>query len=550
MNSFPLLCIPPAARHFAWCVTLLLGATAAQAQGINSTPTLNAQAIRAHAEFLSHDLLEGRATGSRGYELAAAYVAAQFRQYGLTPLVDGNNYLQTVPLIEATVVLPGSTAALKREGTTVNFEFGKDYLPSANFFNASSSVTAPLAFAGYGIDAPELKYNDFADVDLQGRIAVILEGAPERFNADAYSYYAWRDTKYAALVKQGALGVIEVDSPGGDWERAVATSWVSDMRLVGSEDQASERFPELRLRFRFSGEAGALLLSGNGHPIEQTLQAARAGEAQGFSLPGVMTLSATTGLRRIDSNNVVAVLRGSDPQLQKEYVLVTAHLDHLGRGAAVNGDNIYNGLQRNAVGVGMLLEMARSLAVSTSRPRRSILFAAVTAGEKGAQGLQHLLNAGPVAARQIVAGMVLDTPLPLTPTRDVLATGADQSSLGTTLNMAAARQGLRITQGNQQAYSLLSDALAPLVRAGIPVLALRSGVRARDGHTDARNLQQEWLRLHGNQPSDDVHNAPLDTAAARELAELNTATVLQLANTPERPGWYRSSLVNRKLRKN
>ena len=166
---------------------------AGHGQSAEKIPALNAQAIRAHAEFLSSDLLEGRATGSRGYELAAAYVAAQFGQFGLVPI--GDSYLQLVPLIEASVVLPGSVASLRRDGSTINFEFSKDYLPSANFFNANSTLTAPLAFAGYGIDAPEFKYNDFADLDLQGRIAVILSGAPERFSTRARSYYGWRDAK-------------------------------------------------------------------------------------------------------------------------------------------------------------------------------------------------------------------------------------------------------------------------------------------------------------------------------------------------------------------
>lgn len=527
------------------------------AQDIGSYPSANPAAIRAHAEFLGSDLLEGRATGSRGYELAAAYVAAQFRQYGLTP-VSESGYLQSVPLVEATVVLPGSTASLKRDNSTINFEFSKDYLPSANFFNANASLTAPLAFAGYGIEAPELKYNDFADLDLQGRIAVIVSGAPERFNEQARSYYAWRDTKYASLVKQGALGVIEIDAHGSNqqgagqhdsnqWERAVAMSWVSDMRRMNSEDQPDEPFPELKLRFRFNAEAGAQLF-GNGHAFEPTLQTLKNGEPQSFALPGAMTLSATTGLRRIESNNVVAMLRGADARLQKEYVLVTANLDHLGRGAAVNGDSIYNGFQRNAVGVAMLLDMARSMAAAGVRPKRSIVFAAVTAGEKGAQGLRQLLTAGSPAARTIVASVVLDTPLPLTATSDVLATGADQSSLGVNLAAAASTQNLRLIHANAAPFTLINANMTPLVRANIPVIALHGGVRARDPRVDASALQSDWLQQHDAQPSDDMRNAPLDEQAARDLTNLNMATVLRLANAAERPTWYRSSLIHRKLR--
>jgi len=537
-------------RQLALGIALGMCAFSIHAQPVESASALNAQAIRAHAEFLSSDLLEGRATGSRGYELAAAYVAAQFRQSGLLPL--GESYLQSVPLIEASVVLPGSAAALKRDGSTLNFEFSKDYLPSANFFSATSSLTAPLVFAGFGIDAPELNYNDLADLDLQGRIAIILNGAPDRFNAQARSYYGWRDTKYARLAKQGALGVIEIDtheqkeSPSfNSWDRAVAMSWVSEMRRVNSDEQPDEVFPELKLKFRFNTDAAALLF-GNGHTLEQTLQAAKLGEPQGFALPGTMTLTATTGLRRVDSNNVVGMVRGSDARLQNEYVLVAAHLDQLGRGASVNGDNIYNGLQRNAVGVAMLLEMARSIA-AMPRPRRSIVFAAVTAGEKGAQGLRHLLVSAPIASRKIVAGVVLDTPLPITRTSDVLATGADQSSIGAVLNEAAETLDLRVVNNNDTAYSLVGDSLAPLTRLDIPAIALQGGVRARNGRIDVRSLKREWSQTHRNQPSDDQHNLPLDAAAARELTALNVSTVLSLANATQRPTWSRSSLIHRKL---
>ncbi len=541
---------------------LCLCMTGAQAQNNEPTPVLNPQAIRAHAEFLGSDLLEGRATGSRGYELAAAYVAAQFRQHGLAPVGDakaegeGDNssFLHAVPLIEATVVLPGSSAVLRRDGATINFEFGKDYLPAANFFNANSALTAPLVFAGFGIDAPELKYSDFADLELQGRIAVILGGAPERFNAQAHNYYGWRETKYAALVKQGALGVIEIDAAEFErdraqpWERAVSMSWVSEMRQLRADDQPDERFPELKLRFRFHADAAAQLF-GNSQSLEQVLITARAGDPQGFVLPGAMTLSATTGLRRVESNNVLGMVRGSDPRLQHEYVLVSATLDHLGRGAAVNGDNIYNGLQRNAIGVAMLLDMARSIAALPARPRRSILFAAVTAGEKDAQGLQHLLTAGPVAARSMVASVVLDTPLPLARTSDVLAIGADQSSTGNALSAAAQQQGLRIVHAEGSRDSILSESLAPLTRANIPALSLQSGLRPRGRH-DIRALRAEWLNSHANQPSDDLLGTPIDAMTARELAALNVATVMQIANQAERPIWYRSSLVHRKLNEN
>ncbi|MGD9843173.1 MAG: M28 family peptidase [Steroidobacteraceae bacterium] len=516
-------------------------------------PTLNAQAIYAHAEFLSSDLLEGRATGSPGYAMAAAYVSAQFRQYGLAPAADANTYLRAVPLVEATVVLPGSSAVLRRDGVNIAFDFSKDYLPSANFFNASSSVTAPLMFAGYGIEAPEYKYNDLAELDLQGKIAVVLEGAPERLTAEVSNYYGRPTTKYASLAKAGAIGVIEIH-PAADksneevpnsWERAAAMSWVSQMRRLTADGQPEERFPELKLKFRFNAAAAAQLFTSNGHSFEQALQAAKASQPQGFALPGAITLSTTTGIRRTESNNVLGIVRGSDPRLQQEYILVAANLDGLGRGAAFNGDNIYNSLQRNAVGVAMMLEMARAVATLPVKPKRSILFAALTAGEKEAQGLKALLADGPI--RNIVASIVIDTPMPVARTSDVITIGADQSSVGNPLVSAAQQLNLRLVRSDEPDNSVLMDSLAPLLRAGIPALALRSGNRARDSRVNVASTKRTWLQQHITQVSDDLNNVPLDVSATRELTSLNLATLLELANDTDRPVWYRSSLAYRKL---
>lgn len=533
----------------ALCVTSPCLATDTELQ-------VSGAAIQAHADFLASDLLEGRATGSRGYDLAAAYVAAQFRQYGLKPVGDSNSYLQRVPLVEATVVLPGSAVSIKHESITDNFEFGSDYLPAANFFSSPVALTAPLAFAGFGITAPEYGYDDIANVDLQGRIAVILQGAPKRFRAATRDYYAWRDIKYANLIRHGAVAVIEImmdESPlessntTSSWERAVALSWVSDMRRLNGDDEPVEPFPELKLKLRFNASAASRLFT-NSHPWEQVLSNAVAGTPQGFALPGSMTLSATTGLRHIESNNVVAVIAGSDPELRREYVLVTANLDHLGRGAAVNGDSIYNGLQHNAAGVAMMLELARSIMMQPQRPLRSIVFAAVTAGEKSAQGIQQFLKSGPIAANNIVAAVSLNTPLPLLRTNDVLAIGSEQSSLGKTLITVAQRAGLRLSTADNADDSLVNGELVPLVQAGIPTLGIINGIHARNARTDMHGLKRDYLLNHFDQPSDDASNAAFDVDAARELTLVSAYLTLAVANDSTRPIWYRSSVLHNKLR--
>lgn len=518
---------------------------------------LNANVIQAHAEFLTNDLLDGRAAGSRGYDLAAAYVAAQFRQYGLKP-VSGTGFMQRVPLVEATVVLPGSSMIYKHDDAAETFEYGTDYLPEANFFTSPVTITAPVVFAGYGITAPELHYDDLADLDLQGRIALILEGAPQRFHAARRDYYAWRDTKYANLMRHGAIAVVEImrdnvgmesgsDSGESRWEHAVAMSWISDMRRVNADDDPVDPFADLKIKMRLNPESASRLFS-NGHTWEQVMSAAMAGTPQGFALPGTLTLKTTTGLRRTESSNVVGVIAGSDPELHHEYVLVTAHLDHLGRGASVNGDNIYNGMENNATGVAMMLELARMLADLPQKPRRSIVFVASTAGDRSAQGIQQFLKSGPISVNNIIAAIDIDMPLPLSRTSDVLGIGTDQSSLGTVVSTVLQQMNLHLSIPDPEDGSLTSPGLSPFVQAGIPVVRLRSGNHASSNRIDMRDLKRDYMQNQFDQPSDDASNAAPDIEAARDLDTVIARVLVSVTNGVTRPVWYRSSVIHSKLR--
>ena len=539
------------------CIVLALVTTTAPCNANDPQFQLNGNAIQAHAEFLASDLLEGRAAGSRGYDLAAAYVASQFRQYGLKPIKE-NGYLQRVPLVEATVVLPGSSMIFKHDNATDTFDYGTDYLPTANFFTSPVSLTAPVTFVGFGITAPELNYDDLADVDVRGRIAVILEGAPKKVRPALREFYSWRDAKYANLIRHGAIAVIEIlreeataeksEEAETAWDHAVTMSWVSDMRRVNADDEAVDPFAELKIKMRINAAAASKLFV-NGHAWDQVINNASSGTAQAFPLPGTMTLSTTTGLRRTESNNVVGMIAGSDPDLRREYVMVVAHLDHLGRGAAVNGDTVYNGMQHNATGVAMLLELARTIAASPQKPKRSILFVAATAGSKSAQGIQHLLKSGTIAVNNIVAAINIDTPLPLMRTNDVIAIGADQSTLGNTVNTVLQSMNLRLAPADTTDHALTDSGLFPYVQAGIPLIELHAGNHATNGHEDMRDLKRDYRQNHFDQPSDDASNAAMDVEAARELDEVNARILIEFANAATRPQWYRSSVLHNKTRR-
>jgi hypothetical protein len=510
-------------------------------------------AIRAHVNFLADDLLEGRAAGSRGHELAAAYMAAQFLQLGLAPGGDDGNFTQIVHLLEATAVLPGSAAELNRDRESISFDYGRDYLPAADYLASTSTVTAPLAFVGFGVTAAELDYDDLAQLDIRGRIAVAFSRAPAKFPADQRAYYSWTGEKYANLIRRGAVGLITIDLPEQaarlPWERRVAMSWMPQMRWLDSDGQATDAYPELKLRFSFNADAAAKLFAGADRSLDAAFAAASASEPQAFYLPGLLTLSATTGLRRTESSNVLGILRGSDPRLKDEYIIVTAHLDHLGRGAAVNGDTIYNGAQDNAVGLAILLETARTMAQMETKPRRSIIFAAVTAEEKGLLGSDFFAQHPTVPKKTIVADLNIDMPLPLAPVSNLIAFGAEHSSLGPIAQRAAEASRYRLTPDPEpdEVHFIRSDQFS-FIRQGIPALALRTGNRARDGRTDIAALKRDYIDNRYHQPADDL-SQPMDFAGAADLADIYARILVEVGNAPTRPKWNRGDFFGQKFKR-
>jgi hypothetical protein len=507
--------------------------------------------IRSHVEFLAGDLLEGRATASRGYDIAAAYVAAQFRQAGLQPGGEDKSYLQRVPLLEATPVLPGSSAELVREDDTYTFEYGTHYLPSADFSSASSTLSAPMVFAGFGVEAPELGYNDFEGIDLKGRIAVVFSGAPAKFPHHQRAYYSWTDHKFATLIDRGAVGVITIDSNADakrmPWERRVAMSWTPEMRWLDEAGTPQNSFPELKLRFRFNHEAATQLFETAPTSFAAALAASDESTPQGFALPGMLTLSATTGLRKTESANVVGILPGSDPQLKNEYVVVTAHLDHLGRGAAVNGDSVYNGAHDNAVGIGVMLEIARSLHASGTRPKRSIAFVAVTAEEKGLLGSDFFAGQAQSREQRLVANINMDMPMLLAPIFDFVALGAQHSTLGPLAKQAVATQGYRLSaDANPELVKFIRSDQFSFIRRGIPAISLTGGYQPRDPSVDLAELREQFLSAHYHQPSDDL-TLPMAYPTAADLARINVRIALAVANADRLPRWNNDDFFGEKF---
>ena len=500
-----------------------------------------ARRIEAHVRFLADDLLEGRQAGTRGYELAALYVATELRALGLEPAGEGGSYFQNVPMVQGERIAEGARFEIERDGKRTALAFETDYLPNVVYGDPNPSLTAPMVFVGQAISAPELKHDDFAGVDLQGKVAVIFGNAPPTFSNDQRAYYAWRMQKSGALVAHGAVGVIYVNDPRDEakrpWERGAKNWRLPGMRLLDEQLKPVDDFPELRGGVILRSGAAEVLFEGSGHTAAEVFKLLEQGKLQSFPLTGTVTLAQSSSFTEVISRNVVARLPGSDPKLAAEHVVFSAHLDHLGIGAEVDGDTIYNGALDNAMGIGVMLEAARRFTAERDRPRRSILFLAVTAEEKGLLGSDQFTRRPTVPFDSLVANVNMDMPLLLMPMRDVVPIGLEHSDLQGMVEQAAHELGVTLSPDPfpEETVFVRSDQLA-FIKRGIPAVYLDGGVLAVDPKVDVKAAQREFLKDHYHLPSDDTSQAIHYPDAAR-LAALNERIGLAIANAPERPRW-------------
>ncbi|HEV2845021.1 MAG TPA: M28 family metallopeptidase, partial [Thermoanaerobaculia bacterium] len=446
------------------------------------------QAIRAHMRFLADDLLEGRGTGTRGYELAAKYVASAFEGLGLEPAGKGDSYFQPVPLLRMTMESSKSVLSFTRNGQKTTLEYGKDYL-NDYLFETEQSLTAPLVFAGFGVTAPELQRDAYAGVDARGKIVALLLGSPPTFSADQKAYYSDRRVRAANALAHGAVGLLSIRTPEFDkrlpWRMAVGRAKAPN--LTWTDEAGTPRFrPELRGRAMLSDEGTAKLFAGAPHSLAEVLEAAAAGRTLSFALPVQASFRTVSRRERTESPNVAAVLRGSDPKLRDEYIVVSAHLDHIGVGEPVNGDSINNGAYDNASGIAVLLEMANAFTRLPTPPRRSVLFLAVTAEEMGLQGSDYFARNPTVPIDRIVANVNLDMFLMLYPLKDVVAFAAEHTSLGPTLEKAAGRLGVTVSPDPipDEVFLTRSDQYS-FIQRGVPAIILSSGEQTTDPAIDA-----------------------------------------------------------------
>lgn len=508
-----------------------------------SGPERQDRRLAAHIAFLADDLLEGRGTGAPGHEIAARYVAAQFQSLGLSPGGPSNAWFQTVPLLESRVV-PGSARLELRRGDAVEtLEVNLDFLPAPRFTDTNALVTAPLVFAGFGVHAPELGYDDFAGLDLRGRIAVVLGKAPPRFPATALAHHAHARQKSKALADRGAVGVLSIPTPKDledfPWPRQVIQSQFPSMRWLQPDGLPADVFPQLKGSARISPAGAGKVFAGARHSLADVLAAADRSEPPRFALDREATLAVRSDLRSLTSPNVIGRLPGGDPALMGQSVVLTAHLDHQGRGPEIAGDGVYNGAYDNAIGVAMMLEVARALSHLQPPPRRTVVFAAVTAEEKGLLGSEYLAGHWPEGDGRPVANINFDMVLVTAPTRRFTILGVEHSSLRDPVEAAAARLELELVPDPRpdRVTFVRSDQYS-FIRQGVPALFPKvADPGPAGGSTVVGGLSPDaFLRDHYHRPSDDA-SLPRDAASATRFVAFMTDLVRQVADADQPPRW-------------
>ncbi|WP_426172867.1 M28 family metallopeptidase [Massilia sp. TWR1-2-2] len=521
---------------------LLLLAAASAAHAAGATPKADKAAIRAHLAFLADDLLEGRDTGSRGYDIAANYVAAQFAQYGLAPKGSKGSYLQSVPLRASRAVAGSGVVELSSAAGVERLSADTDFVIGADVLEPRAAAAAPLVFVGYGIRADRFNHNDYAGIDVKGKIVVVLQGKPTRFPTEEGAHFGSGREKRKLAAQLGAVGIVTLWTP--DTEKAMPFAKVLErnafpsMSWLDSAGKPAHSLPALQDDVALSLAASKKLFTQVDARLDDIYALAAANKpVPQMDLKMSMLLSHKRVLSEVRSSNVVGMIEGSDPRLKNEYVVFSAHLDHIGQVKEKTGDNIYNGAMDNASGVATLIETARLFSQSATRPRRSVLFVALTGEEKGLLGSDYFATNPTVPAGAMVANVNLDMPLLTFDFKNVVAFGAEHSSMKGSVQRAAAKMGLGLIADPWPAQGLFTRSDHYMfVRQGVPSIFLVPGQNSFNKNEDGAKLWATFLATHYHQPSDDLR-LPFNFDAAARFAQLNYNIALEIANASAKPTW-------------
>ncbi|QTD56088.1 M28 family metallopeptidase [Parasphingorhabdus cellanae] len=508
--------------------------------------------IKAHMAFLADDLLEGREAGTAGEARSALYIATQLQALGLQPAGEDGGFLQDVPLRSARLDQSKFEFSIQTNGTEQSFENGSDVAVSASFASTDLSAAGDVVFAGHGIIAPELGIDDYAGLDVNGKVVAVIGGPPTFLPSEAAAHFGSSNQKRLMAEARGAIGVLIIWTPALEkrypfdlWKTGFA-SW--NMTWSDAAGTSHIQAPDIILRAFVRGEATDAIFSGAPITAAQAIAKSETGPVKGFVSQAQVKLSLTT--RHDDtrqSANVAALLPGSDPVLSKEIIVLTAHYDHVGICAPDEADKICNGALDNALGTALMLDVARALTEQETPPARSILFLAVGAEEKGLLGSDYFAASPTVQRDQIIANINLDGGAPFYDFSDVIAFGAEQSQMGEQLQSAIAPIGLTLAPDPfpEQGIFTRSDQYS-FVKRGIPALFLYNGFTGMDGQNKGQDIWNWFFAEHYHEPSDDL-SLPIDYTVSAKFSNVFRLLTLEVANAPSRPLWYDDSVFGQRF---
>ncbi|MCB2112678.1 MAG: M28 family metallopeptidase [Parvularculaceae bacterium] len=518
----------------AMLIASIFGAGRAGAANENSSDR-----IRADVAYLADDARKGREAGEKGYDDAASYVIKRMKEIGVRPPRRGG-WRQTIRLRSAVRDIESAQFNLNSPAGAVNLVHLEDYISARSYNKSGYDVDAPLVFAGYGVTAPEEGVDDYADLDVDGKIVVVFTGAPPGMNSEKRAFFSRSEVKLSAAAARGAIGFLAIPTiteiKKNKWPRIVNGARSAGMTFFDPNGRLLIAAPDVAAVATMSEAGARKLFAGEQFDYDTLLAEENQGALapKGFELLKTAALKGRSILSDARSANVIGVIRGSDRRLARQVVIVTAHLDHLGvsNRAAPDEDAIYNGAIDNASGVAVMLEAARMMQESGVRPKRTVAFIALTAEEKGLLGSQYLTINNPFVGRRAVANVNIDMPVALYPFTDVIAFGAERTTIGASVESAAREMGLTLSPDPMpdENFFVRSDHFS-FIKAGVPAVSLRLGFS-----NGGEKAFREFLRDHYHRPSDDL-SLPIDYGALAHFAELNYRILRDLADAESEPAW-------------
>lgn len=504
---------------------------------------IDTNTIRSHIAYLADDKLKGRLPGTEGYQLAVDYVVDQYKKMGVAPGGDNGAYTQKLILRRSLLNNKSAVAVLKdAQGNTDSLDFAVDFTAVPHPLQTAAAASGQLIFAGYGVEIPG-QYSDYTGIDVKGKIVVLIAGAPDGLISTLTAHFSNAGNKATTAFEKGAAGVIVINPatrPTGNVSQVIQTN----VALNPSKTTAYGRGFTGNLNIVLNGGKSLLnrLFMHSGKNVEQVLADIKKGKASSFVLPYSITASYNTTHTDFESYNIVGLIPGSDKTLKNEYVVHSAHLDHVGIGRAVNGDSIYNGAHDNASGVASLLEIARVYKTSGAKPKRSVLIVMVTAEEMGLIGSSYFAANPTVPKASIVADVNTDMPTVIAPLLSVVPLGAEHSSIMNNVKFAASYLKLDVEKDPEpeQNRFVRSDQYS-FVMNGIPALHIKYGNKTNIPGFDLDAFVKQWRAKYYHQSADGLDGI-FNFTAAKTYVQLNFLISYSIAQTTERPMWNKGDL--------